>query len=180
MKEALRLLTLAGLVSPVTHTAANGLPLDSEKNDAYRKYLYLDTGLLLRTLYLETGDISGLTKNILLQEANDLVNKGSLAEMAAGLELIHYSNPERRKELHYWVRTEKNSLAEVDYLLIRDMTITPLEIKASTKGGMKSMYLFLRNKGLKRGIRSSLENFSVYENEGLEVEVIPLYALSNL
>lgn len=47
IKEALELLTMAGIIIPVTHTAANGLPLGAEVNLKFRKYLFMDTGLLL-------------------------------------------------------------------------------------------------------------------------------------
>ncbi len=41
IKEALHLLTLAGLVKPVVHTDGNGLPLGAEANESYIKYLFL-------------------------------------------------------------------------------------------------------------------------------------------
>lgn len=41
VKAALNLLILAGLVYPVTHTAANGLPLGSEINERYRRMILI-------------------------------------------------------------------------------------------------------------------------------------------
>lgn len=46
IKDALHLLTLAGLIKPVTHSDGNGVPLGAEENDSYRKYLFLDLGLM--------------------------------------------------------------------------------------------------------------------------------------
>ena len=63
---------------------------------------------------------------------------------------------------------------------MKEGVITPIEVKAGTKGGMKSMYMFLDKKGLHRGIRTCLENFSEYESGSHVISVIPLYALSNL
>jgi len=180
VKEALRLLTLAGLVTPVIHTNANGLPLDSEQNSRYIKYLYLDSGLLLRILGIETGNHENLRRQFLSQSAAELVNKGSIAEMIAGCELIKYNVVNHSSNLHYWVRTEKNSVAEVDYIIVRDGVITPIEVKAGTRGGMKSMYMLLNKKGLRVGIRTCLENFSEYESDSCIISVVPLYALSNL
>ena len=44
VKKAVELLTLAGILHPVTHTDANGLPLGSEEDKSYQKMLLLDTG----------------------------------------------------------------------------------------------------------------------------------------
>ena len=41
---------------------------------------------------------------------------------------------------------------------------------------MQSMHLFLKEKNLKMGIRTSLENFSVYD----KINVVPLYAIGNV
>jgi Predicted ATPase (AAA+ superfamily) len=180
IKEALELLRLAGLIIPVVHTAANGLPLGAEENDSYVKYLYIDSGLLLRLLNMDMGDISDLTQQILIGGVADLVNKGHLTEMVAGLELLRHQSPTQRHDMYFWMRTEKNSMAEVDYLIVRKMKILPIEIKAGVKGGMKSLYYFLREKKLNTGIRSSLENFGEFSNADVRIEIYPLYALSNL
>jgi len=172
---------LAGLVIPVIHTAANGLPLGAEINDNYVKYLYLDSGLLLRILSMDIGDIGELTQQILIGGATDLVNRGYLAEMVAGLELLRYQTPTLRHDIYFWIRAEKNSMAEVDYLIVRKMKIVPIEIKAGVKGGMKSLFNFIREKKLNGGIRSSLKNFGQYTStDNIHIEIYPLYALSNL
>ena len=44
VKKALDMLTLAGIITPVIHTNANGLPLGSEVDPTYRKMLLLDSG----------------------------------------------------------------------------------------------------------------------------------------
>lgn len=180
VKEALELLKMAGLITPVVHSSANGLPLGAESNDTFVKYLYLDCGLLLRILSMDLGDISSITEQILIGEATELVNKGRLTEMVAGLELLRYQVFTQRHELYFWMRTEKNSLAEVDYLIARNLRILPVEIKAGTKGGMKSLYYFMKEKNIEVGVRSSLENFGTYCNDDKRVEIYPLYALSNL
>ena len=50
IKEALRLLTMAGLIVPVRHTDGNVLPLGAEVNPSFTKYLFIDTGLLMNLL----------------------------------------------------------------------------------------------------------------------------------
>ena len=185
VKKALDMLTLAGIITPVIHTNANGLPLGSEADPTYRKMLLLDSGLLLRWLNM-SGDTSELIAQILTNSATDLVNKGALTEMIAGLELLRYRTPNMRHELFYWVRKAKNAQAEVDYLATYQSEVLPIEVKAGTQGGMKSLWQFMREKKLKNAIRASLENFDVFTYTDTEEEAIrtvwvcPLFALSQI
>lgn len=185
VKKALDLLIKAGILIPVTHSSGNGLPLGDESDESIRKILLLDTGLMLRLLNMTMGDTSAITAQILTATAADLVNKGPMAEMLAGLELLHYLTPNLHHDLYYWVRQAKNSTAEIDYLLSRNMKVLPFEVKAGVQGGMKSLWDFMREKKLDQAVRCSLENFGKFdyidaEAEGAvrHVDVYPLYALS--
>ena len=169
VKETLSLLQKAGLIIPVTHTAANGIPLGAETNPKKRKFLIFDTGIYQRALNL---DIS----QIFIESTISIVNKGGIAELHMGLELIKNSSCYSKPELYYWQREALNSQAEVDYVIQQQEDIIPIEVKAGTKGAMQSMYIFMKEKKAKKGIRCSLENFSEYEN----IEVIPLYAVGNI
>ncbi len=187
VKNAIELLMLAGILIPVTHTNANGLPLGSEVDQNYRKMLVLDTGLTLRLLNMTFGDISQITMQILTASASELVNKGPLAEQVAGLELLHYQMPNIRHELYYWVRQSKNSLAEVDYIISNNPYILPVEVKSGTQGGMKSLWLFMREKQVRRAVRCSLENFGQFDfvdredNDSVRhVDICPLYAMGQM
>lgn len=174
VKEALELLTLAGLIIPVTHTSANGLPLGAESNLKYRKFLFLDIGLMQSLLGLKAADI-------LLSDDIDFVNKGGVSEVFAGLELLKYSNYFKKPEMYYWQRMERNAQAEVDYLISKEGAIYPIEVKASKSGSMQSLYKFLSLKRCKHAYRLSLENFSELR---LEMETViaiyPLYAIKNI
>lgn len=177
VKAALELLKDAGLIRATVHTAANGIPLGAGINDKFIKYIFMDSGLLLRLLGLEnTGGPSETSRLILVGSASDLVNKGSITEMTAGLELLKYSSPTQRHDLYYWQNLSRGAQAEVDYVIVKDMKAVPLEVKAGTIGSMKSMYRFMADKHLEYGIRTSLENFGALD----KVDIIPLYALSNL
>lgn len=187
VKKSLEMLIKAGILIPVTYTDANGLPLGDERNDTIRKILLLDTGLLLRLLNMSMGDITAITTQILTASAADLVNKGPLAEMLAGLELLHYLSPNLHHELFYWIRQAKNATAEVDYVLPYDMKVLPFEVKAGVQGGMKSLWDFMRDKNLTQAVRCSLENFGQFDytdpksgNEVRHVTIIPLYAVSQM
>ena len=186
IREALNLLTLAGLVIPVVATSANGVPLDAESDEKRAKYLFLDSGLLLAILHLDGQLGHDLIKLIMTATPQDLINKGSITEMVAGLEISRYKSPVMRPRLFYWEKTG-NSIAEIDYLSIRSMKVLPIEIKAGTQGGMKSLWIFMREKHLNHAVRCSLENFGSFDyidhdddNTIRHVDICPLYALSQL
>lgn len=112
----------------------------------------------------------------LVSTASDLVNKGHVTEMVAGLEMLKYNTPTQRHDLYYWQNLSRGAQAEVDYVIVKDMNIVPIEVKAGTSGSMKSMYQFMTDKNLGYGIRTSLENFGKLD----KIDILPLYALSNL
>ena len=167
IKESINLLELAGIIYPVTHTSANGLPLAAEKNSKHCKYMIFDTGIYQRFLKLDLEQL--LSTDSLLQ-----INKGALAELFVGLELLKSAPANNPTELFYWQREKAGSSAEVDYVVQCDFGIVPVEVKAGTKGAMQSMFRFLSEKGSAFGIRVSMENFCIFQN----VKLYPLYAVS--
>ena len=187
VKKALGLLCDAGIIKRVSHTAANGLPLGAGVNEKFRKYIYLDSGLLLRILDMDLGSARQLTDLILAGSAEDLVNKGGLAEMVLGWEMVKYNNPRSQHDLYYWENTAEGTRSEVDYIMARDLKVLPIECKADVSGKMKSLRLFMRQKHLTDAVRCSLENFSLLENHDKQdsdalrsIQIIPLYAISTL
>ena len=169
IKEALYLLEMAGLVYLVKHTSANGLPLGAEVNPKKFKTILFDHGIFQRLLGLD------LYEHLI---ATDLsaINKGNIAEQFVGTELIKYSSYYNKSRLYYWHREKRGSNAEVDYVFQNNNNILPVEVKSSTQGKMQSLWVFLNEKGLKTGIRISLENFNHYNN----ILVFPLYAVENV
>lgn len=186
IREAVRLLTLAGLVIPVIATSGNGIPLDAEANEKNIKILLLDSGLLLSVLQLEGNLAQHLVDLIMTGSPQDLVNKGGLVEMVAGLELLRNKPCVQRQKMFYWEKSG-NSIAEIDYLDTFHLKVTPIEIKSGTQGGMKSLWQFMREKRLTEAIRCSFENFGEFtytdpqaDNAERHITIIPLYALENL
>ena len=169
VKQALQMLSMAGLIYPVVHTDGNGLPLYAESDERYKRYIFMDTGLLQRVLGLNLADV--LTGNDL-----KTVNRGGMAETYVGTELVKNASPYTRDSLYCWHREKRDSNAEVDYVVSRGGEIYPIEVKAGTRGSMQSLRLFLAAKHLSKGIRTSLENFSNYD----DIIVYPLYAIGNL
>jgi len=169
IKESVDLLELAGIVYPVTHTSANGLPLGAEMNTKHRKYLIFATGIYQRFLKLDLGQL--LTTDTLEQ-----VNNGALAELFTGLELLKSAPCTNPSQLYYWQREKPGSSAEVDYIVQCKTDIVPLEVKSGTKGSMQSMFQFLNEKNYSYGIRCSMENFGAYQH----VKIYPLYGVSKI
>ena len=188
VKNALSLLCNAGIIIPVQMSAANGLPLGAQVNPKFTRYDYLDTGLLLRVLAMNYDDDKALTRLILAGDVPDLVNKGIVTELAVGLELLKSSNPQSKYDLFYWENLERNATSEVEYIIAKNATCLPIEVKAGTSGKMKSLRLFMNKKRLKAGIRSSLENFgllNVSDDDGESsarrvIGILPLYAVWRL
>lgn len=168
-KDALELLTMAGLIIPITHSAANGIPLGAELNPKMRKYIVFDSGIFQRLNGLSVSDI-------LIGSDFKSINSGAIAELNVGLELLKSGYCYQRQTLYYWHRESKSSNAEVDYLIQRGNTILPIEVKSGTKGSMQSLRIFMDLKKTEKGIRISQENFLSFQN----IEIYPLYAVSNL
>jgi uncharacterized protein len=168
IKEALDLLIMAGLVIPVTHSAANGIPLGAEMDVKKRKMMLLDTGIFQRILGLNLAEF-------LFDSSQNVINKGAIAEQFWGLEYLKYGSPFSQTELFYWHRETSNSNAEIDFVVQNGAELQPIEVKSSGKGRMQSLRQFLMDKKRPFGYRFSLENFSEYEN----IKSMPLYAVSN-
>jgi len=166
LKEGLELLKMAGLVIPVTHSSANGVPLGAEINAKKQKMLLLDTGIFQRLLGLPLADL-------LVSDDFSLINKGNIAELFVGLELLKSTSCYEQKDLYYWQRESKSSNAEVDFVTQIGQDIVPIEVKSNTTGAMQSMRLFLEEKKSPFGIRTSLENFG--ELPG--IKIVPVYGV---
>lgn len=184
VKQALELLTQAGLIKAVRHTAANGLPLGAEVNEKFTKYIYLDSGLLLRIIDLDFGGAEQPTELILAGTEENLVNKGYMAELSVGWELVKAADFRHTYELYYWENLAKGTSSEVDYIIPKNLNVLPIEVKSGTSGKMKSLRLFMEKKHLTRAVRTSLENFSTLtisdEDKELTISIIPIYAIGRL
>ena len=134
-----------------------------------KKVILYDTGIHQKILGLNAADI---------MKAKDitLINKGNIAELFTGLEIIKNTSLTSRPKLYYWHKEKRGSNAEVDYVIQKGDDIIPIEVKSGSQGKMQSLNIFIKEHNLKKGIRISLENFSSYEN----IKVYPLYAVANI
>ncbi len=146
LSEALRLLCLARVAHQVRHTAANGLPLAAEADDRHFKVLFLDVGLLCRSLGLNVAEI---------EQPEDLFlsNQGALCEQFIGQHLAFSGHCYDEPALHFWMRLERNSNAEVDFVMAVGPDVVPVEVKAGKTGTLKSLHLFVREKNRDSALR---------------------------
>ena len=169
VKDALELLIMAGLVYPVTHTSANGIPLGAERNTKFQRMFLFDTGIFQQILGLNMSDI-------LLSNDFKTVNRGALAEIFVALEIVKAASCHLPVNLYYWQREKSEGSAQIDFLVQKHDKIIPVEVKSGTQGAMQSLRWFMQQKQIDTGVRTSLENFAHYEN----IDVYPMYAIGNL
>ncbi len=167
LAPALNLLMKANIVTPIFHSAAQGIPLGAQANLEKYKLILVDVAL--------TQALLGLTSSEwILNPENTFVNKGMIAEAFVGQELLAYAPSRQAPSLYYWHRDQPTSQAEVDYLIIKQQQIIPVEVKAGKGSTLRSMHAFLKDHPqTPYGIRFSTQNYSVYE----KIYSYPLYAI---
>lgn len=134
IKKAFELLETARLFTKIRKSTANGLPLGAAVSEKKFKTVFLDIGLMARSIGLSAAN--GIHKKALMSSFN-----GKLAEQFVGQELL----VTRMRELYYWAREAKGSSAEVDYLTIQSHKIVPIEVKSGVAGKLKSMHMLLKS-----------------------------------
>jgi hypothetical protein len=164
--RVLHLLEKALLAHRVVSSSATGLPLAASARERTFKLLLLDIGLMQR--------LSGIDPAKVLFEENPLaIHRGALAEQFVGQQL-RASLAAESDRLYYWSRRRKNATAEVDYLMVREGEIVPLEVKNGPAARLKSIDIFLReHPSCSQGIVLSSENVRIDTQHRLRF--LPLY-----
>lgn len=167
IKQALALLIKAGIISPCFHTAAQNYPLGAEVSEKKFKLFLFDIGIAQRMLGLDVAEW--------ITHPMELKYLGSMAEQFVAQELIAYGPENKAPQLYYWHSESRNSNAEVDFILIKNKKVVPVEVKSGIKGGMKSLQIYLnKHPETKTALKISMGPFA--KQEGLEE--IPLYGIS--
>lgn len=137
--HACALLERAGLIVTVRQTAVNGAPLGAEIDEKKFKYKNFDLGIYQK--------LSGLSfRESAIEETATFVHRGPLSEMFVGSELLCLAQSAEPGELWYWHHESKSSTAELDYVAEINHRVVPIEVKAGTKGSMRSYGSFSRRK----------------------------------
>ncbi len=133
MGEAMRTLEKAMLLELSYPTTATAMPMkpDIKKSP---KLLWLDTGLV--------NYASGLQREILGNKNIMDIWRGRIVEHIVGQMLLANSKNVSYKR-NFWVREERNSQAEVDYVIQVGEYLIPIEVKAGNNSKLKSLNLFM-------------------------------------
>ena len=146
MKQVLNLLGKARICHRVFASTANGVPLKAEIKEKYFKEIFLDTGLCSMILGLNLNQINAASEIT-------LINQGGMAEQVVGQLLRTINPPYQEPELYYWLREEKGSSAEIDYVIQHGNKVIPVEVKAGSTGTLKSLHLYMGLKKFSLAIR---------------------------
>lgn len=170
LSPCVKLLATAGIVSPVTRTSGNGIPLGAEADPDTFKLIFLDIALSQTILGFDLS-------TWFLQPQQEFINKGALVEAFVGQEMLAYANPKAKQNLFYWQRNARGSEAEVDYLTQQHAQIIPVEVKSGPGTALKSINMFLDlHPQSPYGLRISTHNYSIHE----KIHSYPLYALAHI
>ena len=131
IKKAFESLQLARITAKIKAVGNPGLPIEVQASEKKFKSIFLDTGLMNRTIGLEYNE-AFIHKNLVA------IYKGQLAEQFVGQEF----EAKNRRQLYYWARDAKNSNAEIDFLEIREGRFIPVEVKDGPSGRLRSLHLF--------------------------------------
>ena len=151
IRNALRLLQQARILTFCYHTNASGLPLKAQQDISVFKMYFLDIGLMNYMQEVSWESIQEYTDD-------SLITKGTIAEQFAAQHLAYISNGIEEPGLFYWLRDKKNENAEIDFIVSLENKIMPIEIKAGRSGKLKSLVQFVEQKKTKEAYRFDLKD----------------------
>jgi len=131
-RKAFDLLAKAKLIHKIPACDPSGLPLRATANQKKFKGSMLDIGLLQRLCQVPV-ELELKQENLLA------MYRGKLAEQFVAQELLAWHS----SELFYWARDARGSNAEVDYLVVCEGKIYPVEVKSGAGGSLRSLHLML-------------------------------------
>lgn len=140
----------AGLIYKVSRVKKAGIPLSAYEDFSAFKLFLLDTGLM--------GAMSGLPPQALL-EGNVLFSdyKGAITEQY----VLQQLKSVKGLSIYYW--SSDTSRGELDFLLQKDVSVIPVEVKAEENLQSKSLRFFVeKNAGL-HGVRFSMSDYREQE-----------------
>jgi len=147
----------SGIVNQVFKANAQ-MPLEMYKDLSSFKLYMSDVGLFVNKARYPLYQID-------LSAQPTMISMGPLTE--------HYVANELRVKgygIYYW---ESNGMAELDFIIQKEMDIIPIEVKSSIHTKSRSLDLYIKNYNPKYAIRISEKNFG-FENN---IKSVPLYAV---
>ncbi|MCA1760050.1 MAG: AAA family ATPase [Bacteroidales bacterium] len=173
--EAFRTLNkamLLELVYPITNVIMPAVS-DLKKSP---KLFWLDAGLV--------NYASGIQKEYLLKK--DLMDtwRGMAAEQIVAQELKALSFDVGLKR-NYWMRNKRGSTAEVDFIIVFDGKIIPVEVKSGHNAHLKSIHQFMNETNHDIAIRvwsgiHSIDKVKTINGKEFQLINLPFYLISAL
>ncbi|GAB6193912.1 ATP-binding protein [Desulfocastanea catecholica] len=167
-RKAFDLLAKAKVIHKIPACDPSGLPLGATANPKKFKASMLDIGLMQRLCQVPV--------ELELQQENLLVMyRGKLAEQFVAQELLAWHS----SELFYWARESRGSSAEVDFLVVRQGKIYPIEVKSGPSGSLRSLHLMLEKY---QNCPQGLVLYSGTSNKvsDQKLQFLPLYCVSTI
>jgi uncharacterized protein len=167
-RKAFDLLAKAKVIHKIPACDPSGLPLGATANPKKFKASMLDIGLMQRLCQVPV--------ELELQQENLLaMYRGKLAEQFVAQELLAWHS----SELFYWARESRGSSAEVDFLVVRQGKIYPVEVKSGPSGSLRSLHLMLEK------YQNCPQGLVLYSGTSKKVtdqklQFLPLYCVSTI
>ena len=163
---------LLELVYPTTHTL---MPATTDLKKS-PKLFWLDAGLV--------NFAAGIQKEYLLSKNLHDTWRGMAAEQIVAQELKALSTDVDNRR-NYWMRAKRGSSAEVDFVLINEGRIIPIEVKRGHNAHLKSLHQFMQETNHDLAIRIWAGDFSVDEVKTLAGKTfrlinLPFYMMAAL
>ena len=156
-ENAIEWLCLSGIASKVYKVEQIKKPLENYKDINAFKIYVSDLGLLCAKKDLSANDIL-----YMVNEINDF--KGGMVENYVNVQLTINSY-----KTYYW-KSKKE--AEIDFIIMKDNKVTPIEVKAADNVMAKSLKTYMDTYKPDYAIKLSTKNFGYNNN----IKTIPLYA----
>ncbi len=158
-KKGVDLLKTARLLHSIQNVSVSSLPLTASGKQF--KIFFLDVGLLLRKSNIDY-------QNLYLKRELSVAFQGMLAEQFVAQQLIAQTN----NQTYYWARTESGASSEVDFVVLKNNKIVPIEVKAGKSGSLKSLhYVLEKNPHIENAIVYSLAKKGSLD----KISFIPIY-----
>jgi predicted AAA+ superfamily ATPase len=175
MGETFRLLEKTMLIELMYPITASNLPLLPNYRKS-PKLQWLDIGLV--------NFMAKIQDEVFFAAEISDAWRGLTAEIVVGQELIAYNNDVLQGR-HFWIREERNSMAEVDYIFVYKNRVIPVEVKSGSIGKLKSLHLYMEQAPHQLAVRIWSNPFSVEQVKtpaGKEFKLlnIPFYLISQI
>jgi uncharacterized protein len=159
VKKGVDVLRTARLLYSVQNVSVGGLPLTISGKQF--KLFFLDVGLLLRKSNLEY-------QNLYIKKELTTGFQGMLSEQFVAQQLV----AQTEQKTFYWARTESGASSEVDFVILKNNKIVPIEVKSGKSGSLKSLHYLLDNNP---SIEKAIVFSQAKRGNANKIEFVPIY-----